>query len=62
MPVFVADLHGPFRFYHIFIIQVLCSWHFDVEVKDGPENHGGAPVAVLRTVPVLCGVRMSVQV
>lgn len=46
----------------IFIIQVLFSWHFDVEVKKRQESHGGAPVAILRTVPVLCGVRMSVQV
>lgn len=58
---FSVDAHFHANLLPIFP-QILSAWHFEVAVEDAREGHVGAPMATLRAVPMVCGVRMSVQV
>ena len=44
--------------------QVLSAWHFDIAVEqaEGTDTNATVPQATLLAVPVVCGVRLSVQV
>lgn len=65
-PVFLAAANqGPFHLTILPSYQVLLSWKFEVKVEKAQQGDSGgrAPVAaLLLAVPVVCGVRLSVQV